>query len=154
MARKPRIDSTAELVSIVSDLGKTLVCPAHIKLEDVDQPFFTSIIAEFTYSGWSTHQLEMAGMLARLMADMDREQMTLRQEGYVVKTAHGTSVVNPRKTVVQMLAGMILSFRRSLALHARASADHRDIARRRNKVRQIESDLEDALDNDLLARPN
>jgi hypothetical protein len=85
------------------------------------------------------------------MADMDREQMTLRQEGYVVKTAHGASVANPRRTVVKMLAGLTLSFRRSLALHARARADHRDIARRKAAAKKL---LNGQIDDDLIARPN
>jgi hypothetical protein len=54
------------------------------------------------------------------LADLNREQMALRVEGAVVKTDKGTPVVNPRKAVVQMHASSILSFRRSLFLHARA----------------------------------
>ena len=152
MARKPRIDSTGEMVRIISDLGKSVVCPAHIELEDIDQPFFASVIAEFAFSEWSTHQLELAGMLARQMADMDREQKALREEGSIMKTDHGTPVVNPRKAVVQMLSGTILSFRRSLALHARARAGTQDIANRRNKVRQIEQSAN--TDDELTRRPN
>jgi hypothetical protein len=37
-----------------------------------------------------------------------------------METERGTPVVNPRKSVVQMHAATILSFRRSLSLHARA----------------------------------
>ncbi len=54
------------------------------------------------------------------MADLTREQVALREEGSVATSERGTPVVNPRKVVVQMHASSILSFRRSLSLHARA----------------------------------
>lgn len=116
-------------------------------------PFFASVIAEFARSEWTAHQLELAAMLARTMSDLDREQQALRQEGSVVTTEKGTPVVNPRKSVVQMHAGTILSFRRSLALHARAQGgDARDIGKRRDQARGIEAD--NPLEDDLLAKPN
>jgi hypothetical protein len=36
------------------------------------------VIAEFAKSEWTAHQLEIAAMLARTMADLNREQMALR----------------------------------------------------------------------------
>ena len=92
-------------------------------------------------------------MLARSMSDLESEQRKLRGEGSVMSSERGTPVVNPRKTVVQMLAGTILSFRRSLALHARAQGgEPRDIGNRRQAAKRIES--ESPMDDDLLARPN
>ena len=99
------------------------------------------------------HQLELAAMLARTMADLTSEQVALRSEGSVAMTERGTPVVNPRKAVVQMHASSILSFRRSLSLHARAQGgDIRDAAKRRVMAKEIEAD--NPLDDDLLARPN
>jgi hypothetical protein len=91
------------------------------------------VIAEFARSEWTAHQLELAAMLARTMADLNREQQLLRAEGSVVTTERGTPVVNPRKAVVQMHAASILSFRRSLSLHARA----RKAARRETLLRDV-----------------
>src|SRR3546814_4303788 len=86
----------------------------------------------FARSEWTDHQLEMAAMLARAMADLEREQYELRAEGSVMTSERGTPVVNPRKTVVQMHAGTILSMRRSLSLHARAQqGEARDAGKRR-----------------------
>lgn len=116
-------------------------------------PFFLSVIAEFARSEWTAHQLEIAAMLARTMADLNREQQALRVEGSVMATEKGTPVVNPRKTVVQMHASSILSFRRSLSLHARGQGgEARDVAKRRAGARRIEAD--NPLDDELLARPN
>jgi hypothetical protein len=55
--------------------------------------------------------------------------------------------------VVKSLSGDLLSFRRSLSLHARArEGDARDVAKRRAISKEIEGD--NPLDDDLLARPN
>jgi hypothetical protein len=111
MARKARIDSASEAVRVMSKAASAIVPPPSVPLDKCDLPFFANVIAEFARSEWTAHQLEIAAMLARTMADLNREQVLLRQEG---------SVINPRKTVVQMHASSILSFRRSLPLHARA----------------------------------
>lgn len=130
-----------------------IVPPSNVPLDSGDLPFFTSVIAEFARSEWTAHQLELAAMLARTMADLEREQRALRDEGAVVTTEKGTPVVNPRKTVVQMHASSILSFRRSLSLHARAQGgEARDVGKRRAAAREIEAD--NPLDDGLLARPN
>src|SRR3546814_18515837 len=80
----------------------------------------------------------MAAMLARAMADLEREQYELRAEGSVMTSERGTPVVNPRKTVVQMHAGTILSMRRRLSLHARAQqGEARDAGKRRAAAKEM-----------------
>jgi hypothetical protein len=116
------MDSASEAVRVMSAAAKTIVPPDNVPLDESDLPFFASVIADFARSEWTAHQLELAAMLARTMADLNREQMALRKDGSVVHTEKGTPVVNPRKAVVQMHAASILSFRRSLSLHARAHA--------------------------------
>jgi hypothetical protein len=129
--RKARIDSTSEAVRVMSKAASSIVPPSSVPLEKCDLPFFASVIAEFARSEWTAHQLKLAAMLARTMAGLNREQRALRKEGSVVHTEKGTPVVNPRKAVVQMHASSILSFRRSLSLHARArKAVRREMLRR------------------------
>jgi hypothetical protein len=155
MARKARIDSTAEAVRVMSRAASPIVPPSSVPLQKCDLPFFASVIAEFARSEWTAHQLELAAMLARTMADLNREQIALRKEGSVMETERGTPVVNPRKSVVQMHAATILSFRRSLSSHARARAqggEARDVANRRGGAKSIEAD--NPLDDGLFARPN
>lgn len=116
-------------------------------------PFFVNVLAEFSRSEWTAHQLELAAMLARTMADLESDQRMMRREGSIVVTEKGTPVVNPRKAVIQMSAGMILSFRRSLSLHARAQrGEARDVAKRSAVSREIEANI--MLDDDLIARAN
>lgn len=151
--RKARIDSAAEAVRVMAKSTTEIKPPTNVPLDSEDMPFFQSVIAEYARSEWSAHQLELAAMLARTMADLTREQQLLRTEGGVAYSDKGTPVANPRKSIVQMHASSILSFRRSLSLHARAQAgEARDIAKRRGAAKEIEGD--NPLEDDLLARPN
>lgn len=147
MARKQRIDSIEGQSRIVAKSARPIVAPAHVPLEDCDRPFWNSVIAEFARSEWSDHQLEIAAMLAKTMADLAREQDELRKEGSIAYSEKGTPVANPRKTLIQMHAGTILSFRRSLCLHARAQGDSDVVAKRRAAAKDIEqaADGEDDL---------
>lgn len=151
--RRARIDSVGEQVRTMVAGARPIDPPSNVPLEDGDLPFFASVIAEFARSEWTAHQLELAALLARTMADIEREQRMLRAEGSVVVTEKGTPVVNPRKSVVQMHSSAILSMRRSLSLHARAQGgESRDIGRRRGLAKQVEAGS--PMDDELLARPN
>lgn len=151
MARKQRIDSSAAAVRIVQGAVKHIAPPSHVPLDDCDWPFWENVVAEFARSEWTEHQLEIAAMLARTMANMEAEQRQLRIEGFIAVRENGTTVENPRGRVVKSLAGDILSLRRSLALHARArSGDNRDAAKQRDMGRGLEADFSD----DLLATPS
>lgn len=150
--RKARIDSAAEAVRVMGKAASKVTPPKNVPLDAEDMPFFYNVIGEYARSEWSAHQLEIAAMLARTMADLTREQKLLRDEGGVSYSEKGTPVANPRKSIVQMHAGSILSFRRSLSLHARAQAgEARDVAKRRGATKEIEGD--NPLEDDLLARP-
>lgn len=152
--RKQRIDSAPAAVRVMAGALKEIAPPSHIRMQDADWPFWHSVIAEFARSEWTEHQLELAAMLARAMADLEREQYDLRDEGSVMRTDKGTPVVNPRKAVVQMHAGTILSMRRSLSLHARAQkGEARDVAKRQGIAKGMQPDFADD-DDDLIARPS
>ncbi|POO54384.1 terminase small subunit [Agrobacterium rosae] len=148
--KKSRVDSVAEAVRIASAVAEEITFPENVPLEEGDVPFFKNVIAEYARAEWSAHQLEIAAMLARTMADLVREQDLLRSEGSVAYSEKGTPVVSPRKSLVQMHASTILSFRRSLALHARAiQGEARDSAKRRDTAKEIEAGA--STDDDLLA---
>ena len=153
MARKTRVDSVDAAVALAQAGQIQISPPSNVPLDACDIPFFASVIAEFARSEWTAHQLELAAMLARTMADLEQDQRLMRIEGPIMATEKGTPVVNPRKTVIQMNASIILSYRRSLSLHARAQGgEARDVASRRDIAKGAEAD--NPLDDDLLARPN
>lgn len=151
MARKQRIDSSAAAVRIAQGSVRQIEPPAHVTLDECDWPFWDSVVAEFARAEWTNHQLELAAMLARTMANLEVEQRTLRKEGFTSVSSKGTPVVNPRSTACKGLAGDVLSMRRSLALHARArNGDNRDAAKQRDVGRSMETDIDD----DLIASPS
>lgn len=153
MSRRQRIDTVTGAVSVMAKAARKLAPPKHVRLEKTDRPFWDSVIAEFARSEWTDHQLELAALLARTIADMEREQREMRLEGSVLTSERGTPVVNPRKTVIQMHAGTILALRRSLSLHARAQkGEARDQVKRRQIAKEIEGDS--PLHDDLIARPS
>jgi hypothetical protein len=152
MSKRAPITSAAEAVRIVQAAGLPIMPPGHMTMDECDWPFWRNVVAEFAKAEWTDHQLELAAMLARTMADLAREQVALRNEGYISVRENGTSVENPRARAVKSLTGDILSLRRSLALHARArSGDSRNDAKRREVAKEIERDLGE---DELLARPS
>lgn len=150
--RKARIDSASEAVRVMGKAAVEVLPPENVPLDAEDLPFFRSVIDEFARSEWTTHQLELAAMLARKMRDMNDMQQTLRDEGYTSVTANGAPCQNPLVGALRMLDTSILATRRSLSLHARARAgEARDVAKRRGATKEIEAD--NPLDDELLARP-
>jgi len=153
--KKPPIGSTEEQVRFVSGANRRIAPPSTVPLDAQDVAFFEGIIAEFARAEWTAHQLELAAMLARTMADLVSEQTLLRQEGGVVDGPKGP-IINPRKGVVAMHTASILGLRRSLSLHALARDGlPRDVAKRRAVAKQLESNARNADDGDgLIARPH
>jgi Phage terminase, small subunit len=127
--------------------------PDHVRLSKKDLPFWESVLHEFARSEWTSHQIELAAMLARAMADMELDQRQLRDEGMIIETPNGTKKPNPRNQSLKGTAALILSMRRSLSLTARERNDTRTIANRRSKERSIQEILDDD-DEGLLAQPS
>src|SRR3546814_1229461 len=96
--RKQRIDSATAAVKVMQGATREIAPPAHVRMSEEDWPFWHSVIAEFARSEWTDHQLEMAAMLARAMADLEREQYELRAEGSVMTSERGTPVEIGRAT--------------------------------------------------------
>jgi hypothetical protein len=159
MPRKQRSDSTTEMLRIASGAERQIAPPAHIPMQDMDWPFWHNVVAEFARADWSEHQLELAAMLARTMADLEENQRLLRAEGALLeresfnpKTGHSMTVAkeNPRARAVHTFMSQVLSMRRSLALHARAkSGSSSDAAKQRKAGKEIEERV--ASKDDLLA---
>ena len=151
MPKRSPITSPSESVRIMQGAVRELAPPSHIPLDDVDWPFWHSVVAEFAKAEWTEHQLELAAMLARSMANVEGEQRALRYEGHIIERPNGTKVENPRARAVQSLTQTILGLRRSLAMHGRAkSGDSRTDAKRRDTAKKAEQQLDD----DLIARPD
>lgn len=148
MTRRTKITAPAEVSRIMQAAQKPISAPECVPLDDGDLPFFDAVIKEFARAEWTEHSLQLAASLARMMSDLIRCQIRLRDEGEIAYSEKGTPVISPLKTAVQMYAGSILSIRRSLSLHARAQGgESRDIGKRRGVAKGAEGN---ASDDDLI----
>ena len=88
------------------------------------------------------------------MVQMTKDQKELKDEGTVIENARGNPCQNPRVSAINSATSTILGMRRSLALHAMAKGDKRDLANREGQRQQQDADspLHDD-DEELLARP-
>ena len=149
MAKRQPVTSATSAVRIMQGAVREINPPSHVPLDDCDWPFWHSVVAEFARSEWTEHQLELAAMLAKDMADAERNRRLVRLEGEVLETGKA----NPRCNVLVAIGNRVLATRRSLSLHARARGGEAEkIGPRRAMAKAIEAN--NPLDDDLLARPS
>ena len=139
MAKRQRVDSITAAARIVAGAAREVAPPSHIILTDGDWPYWHSVVAEFPKADWTDHQLEVAGQLAKSMADLETERNALRTEGYVLMLGD-KAVANPRHGIARDLTNSVMSLRRNLSLHARArEGEARDVGKRRDMARDVEA---------------
>ena len=150
-ARRARSDSVTVAACVVAAVGRDVLPPGHVMLAAGDMPFWRSVVGEFPKADWTDHQLEVAAQLAKAMADLETERNELRTEGYTL-TIGDKVVANPRHGIARDLTNSVMSLRRNLSLHARATGgEARDVGKRKATAKAIEGGV--SLDDDLIARP-
>jgi hypothetical protein len=128
MARRQRIDSIAGQVEALDRAKKAdLSPPSEVPLHDSELPFFRAIVDHAPRGDWTRHGLAMAALLARDMAALERAQREARADD------------------AKRLSASVLSWRRSLGLHARALAggDLRTAGIRQGAAMALEAELTD-----------
>lgn len=152
--RRAKISTGGEAVRIMQGAKRELAPPSHVPLDDMDWPYWHSVVGEYANADWTDHALEIAALLARTMANLESEQRALRAEGFITTKETGTRVENPRARAVKSLTNDILQLRRSLSLNARAKShgDNRVADKRRSAALKIQAAAADDTD-DLLASP-
>lgn len=152
--RRQRVDSASAAVAIVAGARREIAPPSHVPLDACDWPFWHSVVSEFARSEWTEHQLELAAMLAKDMADAERNRRLVREEGEVLFTEEaGNPKANPRCNVLVAIGNRILATRRSLSLHARAQGgEARDVGKRRAMAKTIEGQA--STGDDLMWSPS
>lgn len=153
MTKRQAVTSTAGQVAAMAKAGQPLKPPAHVPLEPDAAGFWTGIVAARSREEWTPHDLAFAADLANAMALLHANRKKLRKEGEVTASPAGTPMVNPRVGVVNSLHAQVKAARQSLGLHSAAKGDHRDVLRRRALSQEAESAADEALSDDLLARP-
>ncbi|MEM1378030.1 MAG: terminase small subunit [Pseudomonadota bacterium] len=153
MARRQRIDTVKGAVDVAQKAAAVVLSPpSNVPLLEEELPFFASVIDELPKSEWTPHKLELAALLARMMAMVEKEMRELAGEPSVVVTEKGGLAANPRHRLIDAHKATIMSMRRSLALHARAQGgEARDQGKRRDAAKDIDDGIADEDDHGLLA---
>src|SRR3546814_12767946 len=89
--RKQRIDSATVAVKVMQGATREIDPPVHVRMSEEDWPFWHSVIDELARSEWTDHQLELAAMMARERADLERETDDLHDAGVVMSSDRGTT---------------------------------------------------------------
>ena len=122
--------------------------PAHVKLREGDQPFWDGVLCARARDEWTETDLVVAAQLARCQHDIEREQMSLDDEGTVVRNDKGTQVMNPRVAVLEQLARREMALMRTLRMGGRIAGDARDESGKRKIERQARAVREELQDED------
>jgi hypothetical protein len=153
MAKRQRIDSITAAVKVMQKAATELFPPDHILMTRADMPFWSSVLHEKAMSEWTSHDLELAALLAKSLRKMEQEDILIDKEGSVVLTGAGTPMANPRVRIAADLHSRIMKYRQTLGIHARGKGgEARDVEKRRERAREIEGN--NPLADDLLARPS
>lgn len=102
--------------------------PEHVTMTPEAEPFFASVVCARARGDWTDVDLTVAAQLAQCMADTAEEDFMLRTEGRVLRNDRGTSVMNPRATVLEQLARREMALMRILRMGGKAAGDPRDLA--------------------------
>jgi hypothetical protein len=152
--RRPRAGSANAAAEAVQGLAVGVPIPPFVRLRDCDRPFWNSIVRARLAGDWAQADLVHVANLARCMADIERMQALLEQEGDTLANSRGTIVMNPRHSLLEILSRRAMALTRLLQLHAVAKGvDTRDQAARKGEALAAAQAMETAGDDDLLAKP-
>lgn len=151
-AKRDAATSTAAVAAMLNAAKGAIVCPAHVRLREGDQPFWDGVVCARARDEWTEADLVVAAQLARCQADIERESITLDAEGTVATNERGTMVCNPRVSVLEQLARREMALMRTLRMGGAHTADPRHLMGQRKIERQsgeLRKELE--ADDELLA---
>lgn len=150
--KRQRSDSAAAAIQAAKDAASPLPeVPSHVRLRDDDHTFWVDIVKARARSEWTQADLVVAAQLARCMADIEAESITLDDEGSVLTNERGTKVMNPRHAILEQLSRRQMALMRSLRIAGVATGDTRDLEKARKLQRQAEEAKEGLTDDSLLA---
>ncbi len=150
--RKPRSDSAAAAIGAAqAALGAPIAVPPHLSVPDAAKPFWTAVTQARAAGEWNDTDLASAADLARTWSDIERLQVELDRDGYVLPDGR----INPVFRIVDRLTARSLKLARLLQLHpAGRGIRQSDVAPQRRLEQQARSVAEqlrrEAADDDAL----
>lgn len=145
MVKTVRSDSVTAAVAAAqaASLGP-LKPPAHIRLRDIDIPYWNCIVQARAASTWTDIDLAHAANLAHCQADIGRIQEQLEHEDDIILNAKGTAVVNPKYALVNTLSVRSMALSAKLHVHANATVGKSEDAPKKlaaeKQAREVEDD--------------
>lgn len=120
--RNPRSDSTT--AQVLAFQRKTPNVPAHVHLRECDLPYWNAALA--CRNDWMAHELETLGQFAHAMADHDRLNREIDEEGAIVN-----GKPNLKFALAETLIRRAMSLSRHLQIHGRATrGEAREVAKK------------------------
>ena len=153
--RKKRVDSREGVAEAIVAGGKKITVTADMKLTTYERKVFTELTEEFSKTELTAHKIRLLVTMAKQIVLLEREQITLMEEGFTLTNSHGNAVPNPRARACATVSASILAMRRSLGIHTRAQAggDNREAAKRRS-INKGNEEARDSYDGNLIAFPS
>lgn len=145
---KTRSDSVTAAVKAAqaASIGP-IAPPAHIRLRDIDIPYWNSIVQARAVDTWTDIDLAHAANLAHCQADINRIQEELEDENDIITNAKGTAVVNPKHALLNTLSVRSMALSAKLHVHAAATVGRSADA---GKKLAVEKESRNAVSDDEL----
>jgi hypothetical protein len=120
---RQRVDTvTGAVTAMQNAMAAPIEPPAHVNLRPHDMPFWESIVKARARDKWDDADLEVAANLARCKSDIERIQRELDAEGDTLVNERGTTVLNPKHTLLETLSRRAVALSRMLHVHPEAKA--------------------------------
>lgn len=117
MRRKRQSDTTTGAVSMLMDaLQGPPDAPAGAVLRPDDLPYWDAIVATRPRSEWPLHDLQVAVLTAKAMAQVADLQEKLEADGSLRETSRGDIQVSPVAAALDSATRRMLALKRSLGL--------------------------------------
>lgn len=120
MARKRSDSATFQVEAMQSAIKGPIEPPAHISITDDERPFWNAIV-NARGTSWNDADLTLAANLARCQAKIEQLTADIEIEGDTLTNAKGTTVVNPKHSLLETLSRRAVALSRVVHVHAEAT---------------------------------
>lgn len=127
--------------------------PAHIRLRDIDIPYWNCIVLARAADTWTDIDLAHAATLAHAQADINRIQAELEDEKDIIVNHKGTKVVNPKHALLNTLNVRAMALSAKLHVHAAATVGRSADASKRLGAQQEAQSARNEADNHGVLMP-
>jgi len=153
--RRPRTDSITGQVQAMQGAAKLHRPPAYLSMREEDLPHWDALMRTRATASWTPVDLCLAVVLCRTLADIEKLQTELNNEGYLVTNRLGSALINKKFHLVETLTKRVVAYTRLLQLHPNATQGKSREQRQVNKEHATALAGLDRLDDDgLIKRPN